>query len=132
METLPITLFKDSFDPFVALLDEHEVAYRVRETRPGVILAGGEVVEIIGAVGDAAQNFPMWGALAAVLVAFIKRVRSRKVIITTKDNHIIHAEGCSVQELERILENAKNVIVFDPKKPESKSNIQSETRDEKA
>jgi hypothetical protein len=111
METLPVHLFKDSFGPFLALLNEHQVKYQMRDVRAGVPMASSGVIEIIQAIGNAA----MWGALATVLVAFINSRRGRKVIITTKDNTVVHAEGLSPKELEKVLEQAKNLTAIEPK-----------------
>lgn len=102
MVTLPVHVFKESFGPFATLLNEHHVRYQMREVRSGVPMASSGVVEIVQAVGSAA----MWGALATVVVAYINSRRGRKVIITTKDNTVVHAEGLSVTELERVLEHA--------------------------
>ena len=115
MKVLPVHLFKDSFDPFLALLNEHQVTYQMREVRAGITMASSGVVEILQVVGNAA----MWAALASVLVAFINSRRGRKVIITTKDNTVIHAEGLSVKELEKVLEQAKSLTAFDPTKKEA-------------
>jgi Effector Associated Constant Component 1 len=112
LETLPVHLFKDSFRPFLELLDEHKVKYRIRDVRAGVPMASSEVIEIVQVVGNAA----MWGALATVLVAFLKGWRGRKVIITTKDNIVVHAEGLTAKELEKVLEQAKNLTAIDPNK----------------
>jgi hypothetical protein len=112
METLPVHLFKDSFGPFLTLLNEHHVKFRLRETRAGVPMASSGVIEIVQAVGNAA----MWAALAAVLVAFINSRRGRKVIITTKDDIVVHTEGLSPKELEQVLEHAKSLAAFDPTK----------------
>lgn len=105
-------VFKESFGPFVQLLNDHRVAYRMREVRTGVPMASSGVVEIVQAVGNAA----MWGALAAVVVAFINSRRGRKVIITTKDNTVVHAEGLSPKELEQVLAQAKALSAIDPTK----------------
>lgn len=40
----------------------------------------------------------------------------RKIIITTKDDKIIHAEGLTKEELEPILKEAKNLAAIDPNK----------------
>lgn len=120
METLPVHVFKDSFGPFLELLNEHQVKYQLREVRACVPMASSGVIEIVQAVGNAA----MWGAIAAVLVAFINSRRGRKVIITMKDNTIVHAEGLSPQELEKVLVHAKSIAAIDPNKTpdeESKS-----------
>ncbi|MDH0474471.1 hypothetical protein N7362_06515 [Aeromonas caviae] len=89
MTTLPAHVFKDSFRPFVELLNEHQVKYQMREMRSGVPMASSGVIEIVRAIGAAS----MWAGLAAVFVAFIKSRSSRKVIVTTKNNTTIHAEG---------------------------------------
>jgi len=109
MTTIPAHVFKDSFRPFVELLNEHQVKYQMREMRSGVPMASSGIIEIVQAVGVAS----MWAGLAAVLVAFIKSRSSRKVIITTKDNATIHAEGLTASELERILAMATSVAVID-------------------
>ena len=116
-ETLALRLFKDSFGPVIALLNEHEVKYQMREVRSGVPLASPGVVEIVQAVGNAA----MWGALATVFVAFINSRRGRKVIITLQDNTIVHAEGPSAKELERVLDKAKNLSAVDTGSKDSNS-----------
>lgn len=72
-------------------------------------MASSGVIEIVQAVGVAS----MWAGLATVLVAFIKTRSSRKVIITTKDNTVIHAEGLTAQELERILGMATSIAVIE-------------------
>ncbi|HEY6528041.1 MAG TPA: hypothetical protein VIZ65_05065 [Cellvibrionaceae bacterium] len=72
MSNLTVSLFKDSFDPFVALLDEHKIEYKIREIPLGTFMASADTIEIIqGVVGNAA----MWGAIATVVVAFIKALR---------------------------------------------------------
>jgi len=59
----------------------------------------------------------MWGSLAMVLVAFLKYRSGRKVMITTKDDHIIHIEGLTANELENILKEAKWLTAIDPNRP---------------
>ena len=116
MITLPVHLFKDSFGPFLALLNEHGIKYQMREVRMGVPMASGGTLEIVQAVGSAA----FWASLATVLVAFINSRRGRKVIITTKEGTVVHAEGLSLKELETVLERAQNLTAIDPNKsPES-------------
>ena len=114
--TLPVHLFKDSFGPFLALLNEHGIKYQMREVRMGVPMASGGTLEIVQAVG----NVAFWASLATVLVAFINSRRGRKVIITTKEGTVVHAEGLSLKELETVLERAQNLTAIDPNKsPES-------------
>jgi len=116
MKSLPVHLFKDSFGPFLQLLNEHEVKYQMRQVRAGIPLASSGVLEVVQAVGNAA----MWGALATVVVAFINSRRGRKVIITTNENTVVHVEGLSIAELERVLEHAKNLTAIDPGKSDER------------
>lgn len=109
LDNFPVHLFKDSFGPFVALLNEHQLKYQMRQTRAGVQAGPSGVLEIVQAVGSAA----MWGALATVVVAFINSRRGRKVIITTKDNFVVHAEGLSIAEIEVVLQHAKNMTAIE-------------------
>jgi hypothetical protein len=115
LETLPVHLFKDSFGPFLGLLNEHQVKYQIRGARSGIQAGPAGVLEIVQAVGSAA----MWGALATVVVAFINSRRGRKVIITTKDNTVVHVEGLSMQEIERVLEHARSMTAIDPQKSDA-------------
>ena len=55
----------------------------------------------------------MWSALATIVVMFIKAKYGRKVLITTKDNKVIHAEGLTKEELDPILKEEKNVATID-------------------
>ena len=120
MQVLRVHLFKDSSEPFVGLLREHQVRYRTPDMPSGVPMASATVVEIVQAVGDAT----MWGGLAAVVVAFINSRRGRKVIITTKGKATVQAEGLSIQELEKVLHLAQSLTAFDPKpnQPEGPGN----------
>ena len=121
MDTLPVHLFKSSFGPFLELLNEKGLKYRMRAVRSGVPMASGEALELIKAIGDAT----FWPAVAAVVVAFINRRNGRKVIITTKDKTVVHAEGLSLAELEHVLELAENITAIDPN-PNEKSASESE------
>ena len=112
MQTLAVHLFKESFGPFVELLNEHAISYQMRQVRSGAIVATASTLEIAYAVG----NVAMWSSLAAVLVAFINRRRGRKVIITTKDGAVVHVEGLSQKEIESVLEMAQSLMVIDPNK----------------
>ena len=111
MTILPVHLFKDSFGPFLALLNENGIKYQMREVRAGVPMASGGTLELVQAVGNAA----FWASLATVIVAFINSRRSRKVIITTKDGTVVHAEGLSPPELEQVLQRAQSLTAIDPK-----------------
>ena len=109
MEYLRVHVFKDSFGPIIELLNAHGVKYQIREQRSGEVMAASGIIEVL-------QSAAMWGALATVVVAFIKSRNGRKVTITTKDNEIIHAEGLSPKELEEILKRSKSLAAIDPNK----------------
>lgn len=111
METLPVHLFKSSFGPFLEELNAHGVRYQMRAVRSGVPMASGEALEIVKVLGSAT----FWPAVASVVVAFINKRNGRKVIITTRDQTVVHAEGLSMAELERVLEAAANITAIDPK-----------------
>ena len=84
----------------------------MRDVRSGVPMASSGVIELL-------QSAAMRGALATVVVAFIKSRRSRKVIITTKDNTVVHAEGLSPEELEKVLAQAKRLTAIETEKGET-------------
>lgn len=117
MTILPVHLFKDSFGPFVELLNAHNVKHQMREVRTGVPMASGGTLELVQAIGNAA----FWPSVATVLVAFIRSRRGRKVIITTKDGTLVHAEGLSQEELEQVLASAQSLMAIDPNKTEEKT-----------
>lgn len=123
MDTLPVHLFKSSFGPFLDLLNEHGLKYEVRAVRSGVPMASGGTLELVKAIGDAA----FWPAVAVVVSAFINRRNGRKVIITTKDRTVVHAEGLSMAELEHVLELAENVTAIDPNPTEEAAGERAET-----
>ena len=106
ISNLQINLFKDSKEPFLTLLREHGLEYTKRLPQPGVIMASGDIVEIL-------QAGTWVASLATVICAYLKNRRSRKVIITTKDNKIIHCEGLGQQEIESILKLSKDITVVD-------------------
>ena len=61
---------------------------------------------------DVMQGSAPWAAsLAAVICAYLKNARSRKVIITTGSDTVIHAEGLSQAEIMKLLEQSRNVLV---------------------
>ncbi len=107
-ETLPIHVFKDSFKPIIELLNKNNVKYQMREHRAGVVMASSGVLEIV-------LSSVIWGALASVVVTFIKSYNGRKVIITKKDGTIIHAEGLSKNGLIEVLKEANQISAIQPK-----------------
>jgi hypothetical protein len=106
MEVLPIHVFKHSFGPMLTLLNNNNLRYQMRGHRSGTILASSEVIEVI-------VNASMWVSFASVIIAFIKAKNNREVIITTKDNKIIHAKGLDSKQLQAVLQHAKDVTAID-------------------
>lgn len=106
METLPIHVFKGSFAPVLILLKEHNIKYQMHEFRSGTIMASSQVVEVI-------VNASIWASLASVVIAFIKAKNGREVMITTKDNKIIHAKGLDSKQLQAVLQQAKDIKAID-------------------
>jgi hypothetical protein len=51
-----------------------------------------------------------------VIREYLKYRHSRKVTITTKDNTIIHAEGLTAKDLEKILQHSKSLTVIETEK----------------
>ncbi|MDQ6996098.1 MAG: hypothetical protein Q9M82_01400 [Mariprofundus sp.] len=111
MEYFKIHVFKSSFAPIVGLLNEHKVKYQMREIRSGEIMASSGVIEVL-------QSAAIWGALASIIIAFVNNRNGRKVIITTKDNRVIHAEGLNSKELESIIKQSKYLLAIDPSQRE--------------
>ena len=84
-------------------LDHYKVALA-----SDVVMASASMIAVTQTVAASA-------AFATVLVAWIKSRASRKIIITTSDNKVFHAEGYSVAELEEIMLLARRVDVIDTK-----------------
>ena len=109
MDTLEIHVFKNSYGPMVDLLNDHEIKYKIRE-QPIHLKASSSVIELM-------QLATLWGAIASVMIAFIKARNGRQVIIRTKKYKVIQAKGINPKELENILKQAKQITVIDPNPP---------------
>jgi hypothetical protein len=68
-------------------------------TRAGGPTNAAIAVEVLHALQPAA----LFWALARVICAYLDYLRSRKVIITTRDSTVIHAEGLSRSDVERLI-----------------------------
>ncbi len=104
--TLPVHLFKDSYDPFVTLLCEVGITFEARMPPVGVPQNAGHVIDVL------VQSKEFWVTLATVICAFLKNRRSRKVIITTRGNTVVHAEGLGQTELMRVLQQAQSIAAI--------------------
>lgn len=109
MPTLQVHVFKDSDTSFTAALSENGIEFSRRIQLSEAPMNAGTIIEIFSAIKDITP----WGALAVIVGVWLKTKAGRKVIITTKDNDIIHIEGFSILEIERVLEKAKSVAIIE-------------------
>ena len=115
MHELKLHVFKDSFGPIVELLNKYNVKYQMQQIRSAQVAASSGVIELL-------LSPAMWGSLAIIIVAFIKAKNGREVIITTKDDKIIHAKGLTKEEIEPLLKEAKNLAAIDTNKEDGEQN----------
>jgi hypothetical protein len=109
MSSLPVHVFKDSAASFTEALSERGIEFSRRIQLAEGPMAAGWIVDVFSALKDPAP----WAALAAALVTWLKAKAGRKVIVTTKENEVIHTEGLSVADTIKVLERAKNVAVIE-------------------
>jgi hypothetical protein len=112
MNVIPMHVFKHSFGPMITLLNDNDIKYQMREIRSGSVVASSGVIEIIA-------NASIWVSLASVIIAFIKAKNSREIMITTKDNKIIHAKGLDSKQLQSVLQQAKDIKAIDTGKEQN-------------
>lgn len=109
-----IDLFKHSRDQFLELLANENIEYNeIQLFNSNAIFASGLSIMV-----SLVQASAPWMAFSAVLVAWVKSRSSRKVIITTKDEKIIHfeAEGLSASEVNKIIDKIECIAVIDTNK----------------
>ena len=106
MEILPVHVFKHSFEPMISLLNDNKIEYQMHSYRSGTVMASSGIIEVI-------VNASLWVSLASVIIAFIKAKNNREIMITTKDNKIIHAKGLDSKQLQSILKQAKDIKAID-------------------
>ncbi len=105
-------VFKDSKASFLSDLDRNAIKYQPIEAFSSAIMASGTLISITQSVVSST-------AFAAIVVAWIKYRSSRKIIITTKENNVVHLEGYSVKDVEKILSIAERVAVIDTEPQEA-------------
>lgn len=105
MKTI-FVLFKDSKASFLSELDRNAIKYSPVEAFSSGVMASGALVAIAQAVASST-------AVAAIVVAWLKARASRKVIVTTEANQVVHLEGYSIAEIEKILAIAVRVAIID-------------------
>jgi hypothetical protein len=106
---IEITLFRDSYEPFIALLQEGNIEFSERPPQVGVVMNSGLQIACVVTAG-----------LVRVILAYLKAQQSRKVIITTKGNAVVHfeAEGLSQPALGRLIAQTRNIAVIETKRKE--------------
>lgn len=60
-----------------------------------------------------AQTVAIAGAIAPVLVAWLKGRASRKIILTLQDKTIIHVEGYSLEQVRELIPLIASMTVID-------------------
>ena len=110
-----IALFKDSQASFVQALDDAGVPYEEQQAPPGQAMASGAMIAI-------AQTAAIAGAVATVLVAWLKARSSRKVILTLHDKRIVHLEGYSVEQVQELLPLVDHGTAIDTQPAEQSNN----------
>lgn len=110
-ERIIIITFRNSKESFISLLEQYGIAFTELLPPNGTIVAAGEIIEILKAVG-AASIFP---SLATVAVQWLKARSSRKLMLQTKDKQVIHLEGYSAEEVAALLEQANSLTVIETK-----------------
>jgi hypothetical protein len=99
-------------DDLLEAIDATGVEYKKTIPRPGQIMASA------GDILTFAQDHATWGAIAAVLIAWIRARSTRQITITQAPNYkVIQAKGMGVEELEQLLGSTARVTVFDTAKP---------------
>jgi hypothetical protein len=108
MQQLRIYLPRSGRADFLALLTESGVEFAERYPAPGQIVAAGNAVEIIGALGTA-----VFGPVTYVMGKWLNARSSRRAIVTLRDRQIRHfdARGYSSEEVSRLLSQAITITV---------------------
>lgn len=114
MAKLEIQLFTESHKSFVDTLDSQGIEYSRRIQLSDMPTTAGMTIEVISAIAQATP----WGALAVAIIAWLHSKKSRKVSILKEDDTIIHLEGYSADEVERLIEKAKFITVEESSKEE--------------
>lgn len=109
-ETIRIYTFKHGGKELFSLLTEENIPIEMQRMEPGTVIASGEWLDIVTAVGGVS----LIPSISAVIIQWLKNRASRKIIIQTKNNQIIHVEGLSIEELEKVLEVAKDITAIQP------------------
>jgi hypothetical protein len=105
---ITIALSRYSYEPFVALLQEGGIDFIQRPPQVGITMNAGLEIAVAAVTAG----------LVKVIVAFLKARESRRLIITTKGNKVVHfqAEGLNPSELERLSPQIQSMMVIQTKR----------------
>jgi hypothetical protein len=98
-------------DLFLFDLDTADIAYREIHAPMYEPQNCGQSIDLLATV---------MAPVAAVLVAWLNTRPTRKAIVRTKDDVVIHVEGRSVKEVESLLKSAQSIMVMDTKPKKKK------------
>jgi hypothetical protein len=110
-----IALFKDSEASFLQALDDADIPYALLESKPNVAMAAGTMITV-------AQTVAISGAVATVLVNWIKARASRKIILTLQGNKVVHLEGYSTKQAQELLPLVEHLAAIDTQPAEKSTN----------
>lgn len=108
-KTLPIYASKESLGIIVGMLKQNNVEHQAHQTRSKEPVPSYSMIAVI-------QSTAMWGALAAIIIAFINSKSGRKFTISTKDGKVIQVQGLTKEELVPTLKEAKKLTANDTNK----------------
>ena len=113
-----IFLLGSSSETLLPAFDSGGIKYINQVPPVGVVMASaGDTIQIIKDISDIIP----WGTIAAVFIAWLKYHPKRKIIFTSKNHTVVHAEGLSVKQIEQLLPHCEHVMVVDTKKSKNKT-----------
>ncbi|UHJ63244.1 hypothetical protein [Vibrio furnissii] len=115
IETLKISYFRDGSNEFMEMLSDSSIEWSMRQKFPeGTLVASSELIEILKVIGGAS----IIPSLAAIIVEWLKRNRSREVVVKFRDFTVVHLRGYSTKDVEKILEKTNDLTIIQTKPDE--------------
>jgi hypothetical protein len=103
-----IVFFKDSEMSIRQALEGSGIEFLIRAPRPGIISAAGSIIEL-------AQAAVTSGAIAGVLVAWVKARASREIQVTLEDRRVLSLKGYSSEQVKELLPLINKAVAIDTK-----------------
>ena len=110
-----VDLSRNGEESFLSSLKAAGIPYETFSATPGQIMASGTMIAI-------AQTAAISGALATVLVAWIKARASRKIILTLEGHKVVHLEGYTVEQVQELLPLVDRLSAIDTQPAEQSNN----------